>query len=330
MKLPEPLQQAIAAAADSIPAPALAHAAAGLGRAYAGASPPSFASPESRIAYLVARLPAIFAVNCWILSELARLRPEIEVRSVLDLGCGPGTATLAADEIFGPLQTATMADNDPGWTRMRARVMAGAAPQLAAVSRSAIADLRRPGRFEQHDLVILSYALGEMDSASATGLVERAWACARHAMVIVEPGTPRGFRTIVAARAALIDARADIVAPCPHTGQCPLTRGKDWCHFNAQVERTRRHQRTKAGSLSYEIEKFSYVIAAPAEAAKDPGPARIIKHPLKKSGHVILDLCTAGGAIERVIISKRDQDSYRLARAARWGEIWSPPEGEMK
>src|SRR5579875_1978049 len=300
MKLPEPLQQAIAAAADSIPAPALAHAAAGLGRAYAGASPPSFASPESRIAYLVARLPAIFAVNCWILSELARLRPEIEVRSVLDLGCGPGTATLAADEIFGPLQTA------------------------------AIADLRRPGRFEQHDLVILSYALGEMDSASATGLVERAWACARHAMVIVEPGTPRGFRTIVAARAALIDARADIVAPCPHTGQCPLTRGKDWCHFDAQVERTRRHQRTKAGSLSYEIEKFSYVIAAPAEAAKDPGPARIIKHPLKKSGHVILDLCTAGGAIERVIISKRDQDSYRLARAARWGEIWSPPEGEMK
>jgi ribosomal protein RSM22 (predicted rRNA methylase) len=173
---------------------------------------------------------------------------------------------------------------------------------------------------------LLSYALGELDLASARGLVERAWASARHALVIVEPGTPRGFRTIVAARKALIDARASIVAPCTHIQQCPLASGEDWCHFDTRIERTRRHQRAKAGSLPFEIEKFSYVIAASEEAINKPEAARIIKHPMKKGGHVILDLCTADASIQRIIVSKRDRESYRQARSTRWGDIWPPPE----
>jgi ribosomal protein RSM22 (predicted rRNA methylase) len=325
MKLPQPLEQAIEAAAAPIAAPILAKAAAELGRDYACGSPARFASAQSRIAYIVTRMPAIFEVNRSILSELARLRPEIEIRSVLDLGCGPGTAMLAAQEIFGPLQIATMVDSDPGWTQARAPLIAAAVPQLAAVSRSITADLRRSDGFDRHDLVILSYALGEIDPASANRLVERAWACARHAMVIVEPGTPRGFHTIVAARQRLIDARAGIVAPCTHSRQCPLAAAPDWCHFDKLVERTRRHQRAKAGTLPFEMEKFSYVIAA-AGAANNSEAARIIKHPMKKGGHVILDLCTADASIRRIIISRRDQESYRQARATRWGDIWPVPD----
>jgi ribosomal protein RSM22 (predicted rRNA methylase) len=329
MGLPQALEIAIDAEAATIPAQMLTKAATELGRAYATAcATPVLKSREARIAYLVARMPAIFDVNLSILAELARLCPGIEASSVLDLGCGPGTATLAAQQIFGPLQAATMVDNDPGWVELRARLIKGADPQLAAVSRFVNADLRRPDRLERHDLVIISYVLGEMDPDAANQLIGQAWALARRAVVIVEPGTPRGFRAIVAARDKLIDARGRIVAPCTHAHQCPLAGEKDWCHFDARIARTRRHQRTKAGALPFEIEKFSYVIGASGDAGASSEAARIIKHPMKKSGHVILDLCTFEAAVQRVIISKRDKELYRQARAARWGDIWPLPTRE--
>jgi len=195
--------------------------------------------------------------------------------------------------------------------------------RLAAESRFVTMDLRDPDPFGEHDLVIVSYALGELAPSSARALVERTWAAARRAIVIIEPGTPRGFGTIITARDVLISAQATIVAPCTHIGRCPLA-GADWCHFDTRVERTHRHQRVKAGTLPYEIEKFSYVIAAREMAAMPPRAARIIRHPLKKSGHVILDLCTADASAQRRVISRRDRELYRQARHAKWGGIWTP------
>ncbi len=326
MGMPRALSEAIEAEAAALPVHAIAQAAAELGRDYrggSGADARRLASAEARIAYLIARMPAVFEVNCAVLGELARLRPGLEVRSLLDLGSGPGTATLAAQRMFGPLQAATMVDLDPGWIGLRARLLAAADPQLANVARPLNADLRHAVELDRHDLVIISYALGEMEPTPARRLIGRAWAWARKAVAIVEPGTPRGFQAIAAARDALIAAEAAILAPCTHALRCPLAERNDWCHFDTRVERTRRQQHIKAAHLPFEIEKYSYVIAAGSMDAADPRAARIIKHPLKKSGHVILDLCTAQAAIRRIVVSRREKGSYRRARAARWGELWT-------
>jgi ribosomal protein RSM22 (predicted rRNA methylase) len=329
MGMPQALNEAIEAEAAALPAHSIAQAAAELGRDYSGvgsASAGRLASPQARIAYLIARMPAIFEVNCAVMAELARLRPGLEIRSVLDLGSGPGTATLAAQQICGPLQAATMVDSHAGWIDLRARLLTAADPRLASAARPVSADLRHPVELNPHDLVIISYALGEMDQAVARRLIDRAWAWARSAVVVVEPGTPRGFGAIAAARDALIGAQACIVAPCTHARRCPLTQRNDWCHFDIRVARTRRQQHIKAANLPFEIEKYSYVIAAKSVEASDLGAARIIKHPLKKSGHVILDLCTAKAAIERIVVSRREKGPYRQARAARWGELWTSGE----
>ena len=333
MRLPDTVEQAIEEDAATVPAHALLKAAAELGRDYHAASTGPAARVDSRaarIAYLVTRMPAIFQVNQLLDAQLAELCPGIEIRSVLDLGCGPGTATLAAHQIFGPLQggtlqAGTLIDRDPEWLDVSRRLIAAADEQLAASSRFVTSDLRRFDNQYEQDLVIISYALGEMAPAPAKALVEQAWALTRRALLIVEPGMPRGFAAIVAAREALIAAQASIVAPCTHAGRCPLVDA-DWCHFDTRVERTRRHQRVKAGTLPYEIEKFSYVIAARHRAALPARAARIIRHPLKRSGHVILDLCTAEGATQRVVVSRRDKESYRKARTAKWGGIWVPAE----
>jgi ribosomal protein RSM22 (predicted rRNA methylase) len=145
----------------------------------------------------------------------------------------------------------------------------------------------------------------------------------------VEPGTPRGFETIIAARDTLIAAGANIVAPCTHAGRCPLA-GKDWCHFDTRLERTRVHQQVKSGSLPYEIEKYSYLIASRQRGAAACDAARVIRRPLKKSGHVILDLCTSLADAQRVVVSRRDRKSYRQARAAKWGDLWIAAENEVR
>jgi len=72
--------------------------------------------------------------------------------------------------------------------------------------------------------------------------------------------------------------------------------------------------------LPYEDEKYSYLVASPQHhpAGKD----RILKAPIVKTGHVILDLCTKEGQEERRIISKSDGKAYTHARDCEWGDEW--------
>jgi ribosomal protein RSM22 (predicted rRNA methylase) len=47
--------------------------------------------------------------------------------------------------------------------------------------------------------------------------------------------------------------------------------------------------------------------------------ARVIRKPLQRSGHVLLDLCTANG-LKRQTISKRDKEAYKKAVKLDWGD----------
>ena len=61
-----------------------------------------------------------------------------------------------------------------------------------------------------------------------------------------------------------------------------------WCHFAARVERTSIHRRIKRASLGHEDEKFSFVIFSRNPASR--ADSRVIRHPLKHTGHVNLQL----------------------------------------
>ena len=110
--------------------------------------------------------------------------------------------------------------------------------------------------------------------------------------MFVEPGTPAGYRRILDARAAVIEAGGFTVAPCPHDLPCPLPED-DWCHFGTRLPRSKLHRRAKGVELGYEDEKFSYAALSREPVAK--ASARIIRQPQVRSGHVNLVTCEPDG-----------------------------------
>ena len=94
----------------------------------------------------------------------------------------------------------------------------------------------------------------------------------------------------------------------------------------------------KNNAFSYDDEKFSYVIIQKlrqAEKLQTMGSSiqasspRVLRQPLKRGGHVILDLCTDEGKIERRIVAKsHGKQVYRDCRQAFWGDLWPHPAHE--
>jgi ribosomal protein RSM22 (predicted rRNA methylase) len=166
-------------------------------------------------------------------------------------------------------------------------------------------------------VVSAAYILGELDDGEARAAVTGLWAATRGALVIVEPGSPAGFRRILAARADLIAAGATIAAPCPGQLPCPVG-GSNWCHFLARVERSPLHRRAKAGTRSWEDEPYSYVVATRLVAG--PAPRAVLGRPRHGPGRVELRICAADGRIQRRIVSRREGAAYRAARDVAWGD----------
>ncbi len=105
---------------------------------------------------------------------------------------------------------------------------------------------KRPPDFEPHDLVTIAYVLDELSPEAGAQLVAAAWRATAALLVIVEPGTPAGWRRILAARDALIAAGATISAPCPHEAPCPILP-PDWCHFAVRLARAPAASAHQAG-----------------------------------------------------------------------------------
>ena len=321
IELPQELQAAIEDIALDYDLSAIARASEELTRRYREEKKrvgQFMESPHHKIAYLLARLPATYAALSAILKEVARQRSP---KSLLDVGAGPGTGMWAALGVFPHIADIACIECDPFLIDTAKRLAAQAASSAMRTAHWIAHDSAGSFDWGTHDLILFSYSLGEM--ARPSDVLTKAWRQCNDCLVIAEPGTPTGFRTILAARQLLLKEGAHLLAPCPHAAPCPLPEN-DWCHFSQRTGRSWLHRHTKKASLPYEDEKYSYLVAS-----KRPGafyPARILRAPEKKTGHVHLCLCTEAG-ISQPTLSRRQKDLYRQARKSSWGDVW-PPQSE--
>ena len=164
-------------------------------------------------------------------------------------------------------------------------------------------------------------------------------------MIMVEPGSPKGFRYVHSFREWVITTKtreeANIVAPCPHHEECPLARStQSWCHFSQITQKYPGSvfPRTR-GEKDLLNEKFSFLAVkkgkTPAQEFEDEHEAntpaeksffwpRLIRPSIKKHKHSIIDLCTNEGRLERRIVAKSHgiDAGYRKARKLAWGDLW--------
>lgn len=320
MPLPPELKVAIDRELAGVNRSQLAKASGHITEAYKqGRFHGSLSSPDARAAYLATRLPATFAANMQVFREVARVVPDLNPLTLLDLGAGPGTAMWAAKQVWPSLLKYRLIENNGEFLRLGER-LANNAEEIHWLEN----DISAMSQFPASDLVVLSYAIGELKNPAS--VIEKAWDAAQKALVIIEPGTPRNFAVVVELRHQLISWGAQPIAPCPHSLECPMAHVGDWCHFAVRLERTAEHRRLKGGALGYEDEKFSYLAFS-----KSPVPqtdARIVRHPIIHSGHIQLTLCTAEG-LQSPTVRRSQKPAFRAARKASWGDAW-PNETQLE
>jgi ribosomal protein RSM22 (predicted rRNA methylase) len=321
MSLPEELKLAIAHELGHFSKKAVTASTDELSKRYRGLERHQGAfitSDAQRSAYLLSRLPATYAAIRRVFLEIRERIPEIGFDDLVDLGGGHGAVLWAASEVFPTLQKATIIEQDQGLIVTGKKLAQSSSQNIIKTATWCNEDLLKLESFHSADLVVMSYALGELPENSHRDIVQKMWCAAKKAVVLIEPGTMAGFERIREARSELIALGGYLVAPCPHALACPMPPG-DWCHFSERLERTREHRIAKQGTLGYEDEKYSYVVAAKFPVVLPE--ARVLRHPLKRSGHVHLTLCTPEG-LQHKTLSRRDGDLYKKARKLEWGSIF--------
>jgi ribosomal protein RSM22 (predicted rRNA methylase) len=276
-------------------------------------------SDADALAYALARMPATYAAVAASLNALTELAPDLAPETLIDVGAGPGTASWAAAEAFPSLQDFTLLDANTTLSRL--------ALELARDS-SRLADCRYlPGdaganlaEVSPADLVVASYVIGELGESDQRKLAETMWAKARHALLVIEPGTPAGYARILALRQQLITASAFVAAPCPHERPCPLA-APDWCHFNQRLPRSQAHRQIKGADVPFEDERFIYVALTRAPPASRA--ARVLAPPDIGKAEIAAKLCTETG-VALTKIPRRDKAAYAEARRWRWGDAVLP------
>ncbi len=314
--LPESLSQRLDSLCDGRSGRVLADRAQAISARYRAGAPSSqvIHDAEDALAYALTRMPATYAATRAALAALAVRAPGFTPRTLADIGCGPGTASWAGLATFGALAGLTLVDGDPFLLDLAGRLL-GSDPvaadfRLAELSRAEISGA---------DLVVAAYVLTEAPRGEALTLAAKLWGATGGALVIVEPGTPRGWAGLMAVRSLLIEMNADIAAPCPHAAPCPI-KPPDWCHFSQRLPRSRAHRLGKAADAPFEDEKFAYLAAVRPGVGLGPAAPRILALPRQDKTAILLKLCDPSGTLELRRIGRRDKAAFRGVRRAGWGD----------
>ncbi|WP_110752946.1 small ribosomal subunit Rsm22 family protein [Phyllobacterium leguminum] len=319
MELPTHLRLAVDAALEGIPLGRLKDAADLLSRRYRAETRDGalhLSSDLAARAYLATRLPATYAAVRASMTSAAELAPDFAPASLLDVGAGPGTALWAASDCWPSLEKAVMLEASPAIRAVGEALSTHS--RLGSIEWRAADVAKSLAEERQFDLVTLAYVLDELSPEEGLKLTEKLWQATAGMLVVVEPGTPAGWRRMMAVRHRLIEEGAHLVAPCAHVATCPLI-APDWCHFSRRVARSRLHRLAKGGEVPWEDEKYIYLAATrfPATAAN----ARVLAPPKASSGRIALKLCLPDGTVGERLFTKRDGEGYRRARRMDWGDV---------
>src|SRR5215468_5436222 len=191
--LPPDLKAGLDRLAHGMSRKAVAERAAAQSQNYrAGGGSHRIATADDILAYAFTRLPATYAAATAVFNAIRETLPTFRPRTMLDVGAGPGTAAFAAVRAFETLADIRLIDANIGLRKLALTLMAEA--DCEALRRLADGQSYRHGNAltllaetPPADLVIVSYAAGEIADGEIAGFAQLLWRATARALVVIEP-----------------------------------------------------------------------------------------------------------------------------------------------
>lgn len=295
-----------------------------------------FNKKEFRSAYLL-YFVLTNAAKVW--KCLEQISPSPGPLRILDLGCGPATASLACAGFFkdrslhitGLEQNRGIIKDACGlWKKM------GLAKNLQIKNVPVDArNIKRILQGKKFDLVIAANFLNEFPWREQVAICEALLQHTRF-LIVIDPALQKTTRELMALRDRLIDNRsAQVLAPCLHQRRCPMLAAnkRDWCHFyiNWKCPLLIREADRIVGN-KHDYLKMAYMIlqntslrVAPA-LKQSPDIWRVVSSPLISKGKKELILCGWNGELRKIdrLDKEKSYDNANFDYAKR-GDIveWS-------
>jgi ribosomal protein RSM22 (predicted rRNA methylase) len=272
------------------------------------------------IAYAAARMPATYAAMVHALQQLALVAPGLQPQSLMDAGCGPGTAAIAALEVYPVLQSLELFDRNKPFLAIARRLL-----QTSVGGRTitfSTRDITLIDSLPSADIVTAGYVLAELHESDLRKLARLLWWSTGMALIITEPGTPDGFDRLRTIRDVLLAEGAHVAAPCTHHNACPMP-GDAWCRVPVRLQRSRDHRALKGGALGYEDEPVAYLALTREPPAARSGH-RIVGPPRQSKAQITFLAC-GSGEIRELQAPARNPEIYRIFKKLDWGDTVQIP-----
>ena len=277
--------------------------------------------PADALAYLGLRFPATYAQIYSALFQVHERAPDWKPMSVLDLGCGPGTGIWAATAIWPTIQTAVGLDQDKNLLSLAEEIRHGVGNKVTWIT-STIAHWIHT--LEAYDLIIVANVLNELPKGIKDDLFDALKKNCRGIVLMLEPGTPRGF--------GIIQSAAEKVSPliAPYIQNTFIKSDEYWIHFPQRFTRPEFQRRIRQSmrqsnlmASDWEETKFSYVAWGTVPVTKTFW-GQAVGNVQKYRGYLTLPVLTAEG-IKTARVMKRHKAAYAAAKRIRWGELIEQP-----
>jgi ribosomal protein RSM22 (predicted rRNA methylase) len=302
--------------------------------------PAYFQHPKFRSSYLLyflqfqaAKFLTLFRSHPDAMDAALKHAEKVGKIRILDYGSGPGTASLAlviwlqnhAHEkkfVLPPIEFE--------WVDMQYKMMDEGRKLISAIcdhypqlrGKVTISISERDLGREPYSLILMGNVLNEMPNFSSEKAFifwEKIFKRSQGGgILIVEPAIKKASQSLSFFRDVLIEKKwvTSIWGPCLHVGRCPLTLGRDWCHFSFPIR--------IPGSIFQEFSKtlgsirnwlkFSYLWMASEEFPATKPAAdqrRVVSDPIMSSGRKTVLLCEPNQVYRYGIQNQQSGEIFR-------------------
>jgi SAM-dependent methyltransferase len=269
--------------------------------------------PELLAGYVAFFLPRSIHQVASVLGELDR-----PPKRLVDIGCGPGAATLAACQ--RGVRAVLALDHAPAALEFVGRVTDDRVTtrQLDFETGDAAAIVRD---FEA-DTAVASHVVNELFSDQTDAHDRRADFCMElldallddGRLILIDPALRSTSRDLLHVRNALVERGAAVIAPCLRQSTCPaLEDPRDWCHAErpwspAPIVKAI----AEAVGVRHDVAKMTYLVIGKNAPTFAENQYRIVSEPLHTKGRLRYFGC---GRVGRHAIVMKERDATGAAAA---------------